>query len=97
MIFTLLIDVFKVALGVLDAILTPVASFLPTWDVSGFGAAVVDWMPQQLKDLMRWANYYVPLREAILLTSAALGVWAALMAYRFVLSILRKLHILGAG
>ena len=59
--------------------------------------ATVRNVPPGVGTLLAWVNYYTPLREGLLLALTGAAIWVAILAYRVIVDVLTKLHILGGS
>lgn len=94
MITKLLIDFFKFLFDAIDYA-------LPDWnpvDFDGFGASISSVFGNSLVGgLLKWLNFYLPLKEAITAAAVLIGLYLYLLMFRAAVYLLTKLHILGGS
>lgn len=90
--------ILSALLTILETILGALFLLLPDWTPFDITGATEGWESYSPTfGVLAWTNQYVPISEGFALGGLVLTVFAAAFAYRSVVWLLTKLHVLGGS
>lgn len=89
--------IFDAVFALIKAALSGIASLLPTWTPVDLATPVADFMGRLGPGwaFLRWLNWYLPIKEGLVVVGLGLTLFGALQGWKLVLYLGVKLHLLG--